>query len=231
MGADAAGRRHPRLLFGPRHPRERQAGGEEAGGASPRRRARARIPTIEVAYEKSVRASFLVAAYRRPDFRVDVKLTSASAKAGEPVKAAVSAKYLFGAAMPVRPATWTWTRSPASAAPAAVYDALPDGDRWEFVGSVERQPDDVAGDEPGSEDHQDRRAEPGPPDQARCRRALRLHARGGRRGRVAAAHREPRHRSPSIPPTGTSASGGRITSSIRKPVSRPNWSASRRPGR
>ena len=28
----------------------------------------------EVAYEKSVRASFLVAAYRRPDFRVDVKV-------------------------------------------------------------------------------------------------------------------------------------------------------------
>ena len=109
---------------------------------SPRSCARAtspgRVPTMRWPYEKAVRASFLVAAYRRPDFRVDVTLTSASAKAGDPVKAVVSARYLFGAAMPARPATWTLTRSPASAAPAAVHDALPDGDRWEFVGSVER---------------------------------------------------------------------------------------------
>jgi uncharacterized protein YfaS (alpha-2-macroglobulin family) len=95
----------------------------------------------EVPYEKAVRASFLVAAYRRPDFRVDVKATSGVVKAGELVKAAVSAKYLFGAAMPTRPVTWTWTRSPGWAAPPAVYDALPDGDRWAFVGSVEREPD------------------------------------------------------------------------------------------
>jgi alpha-2-macroglobulin len=95
----------------------------------------------EVAYEKAVHASFLVAAYRRPDFRVDVKLTTGALKAGDPVKAAVSAKYLFGAPMPARPTTWTWTRSPGGSAPRAVYDALPDGDRWEFVGSVEPNAD------------------------------------------------------------------------------------------
>ena len=74
------------------------------------------------------------------------------------------------------------------------HDALPDGDRWEFVGSVERRARPVAGDEPGGEDLADRRAEPRSADQARRRRAVPLHARGGRRGRVAPAHREPRQR-------------------------------------
>ena len=97
----------------------------------------------QVSYEKSVYGNFLVAAYRRPDFRVDVKMTSAAVKAGEQVKGTVSAKYLFGAAMPGRPATWTWTRSAGFAAPQAVYDALPDGDRWEFVGDVGRPGDEA----------------------------------------------------------------------------------------
>ena len=97
-----------------------------------------------VSYKQAVRASFLVAAYRRPDFRVDVTLTSAVVKAGEPVQAAVSARYLFGAAMPARPATWTWTRALSYSAPQAVHDAVPDGDRWVFVGDVEREPEDRA---------------------------------------------------------------------------------------
>jgi alpha-2-macroglobulin len=98
----------------------------------------------DVAYEKLVTGSFLVAAYRRPDFRVDVGLPSTIVKAGEQVKGTVSAKYLFGAPMPGRPATWTWTRRPGGAPPQSVTDALPDGDRWEFVGSVERRPDESA---------------------------------------------------------------------------------------
>ena len=90
-----------------------------------------------VPWEKTVRGSFLVAAYRRPDFRVDVALGGGVVTAGDSVKATVSAKYLFGAPMGARPATWTWTRTPGSA-PQAVYDAIPDADRWVFVGYVER---------------------------------------------------------------------------------------------
>jgi alpha-2-macroglobulin len=96
-----------------------------------------------VSYLKSVHGNFMVAAYRRPDFRVDVKVASAAVKAGEQVKASVSARYLFGAPMPARPAEWTWTRSPGYGAPQAVYDALPDRDRWEFVGDVEERRDDA----------------------------------------------------------------------------------------
>jgi uncharacterized protein YfaS (alpha-2-macroglobulin family) len=59
-----------------------------------------------VAYEKTVRGSFLVAAYRRPDFRVDVSLTGGDAIAGDTLKGVVTARYLFGAPMGARPVTW-----------------------------------------------------------------------------------------------------------------------------
>jgi uncharacterized protein YfaS (alpha-2-macroglobulin family) len=97
-----------------------------------------------VADEKSVHGSFLVAAYRRPDFRVDVSLAGGAIKAGDVVKGTVSAKYLFGAPMPARPAFWTWARTMSGSAPRAVTEALPDGDRWAFVGMVERRHDESA---------------------------------------------------------------------------------------
>ncbi|HEY7500306.1 MAG TPA: MG2 domain-containing protein, partial [Vicinamibacterales bacterium] len=86
-----------------------------------------------VPYGKAVAGSFLVAAYRRPDFRVDVTLKGDRTLAGEPLKGVVTARYLFGAPMGVRPVKWTFSRSPMWSAPAAVYDKFPD-ERWEFVG-------------------------------------------------------------------------------------------------
>ena len=151
----------------------------------------------EVAYEKAVHASFLVAAYRRPDFRVDVKLTTGVVKAGDPVKAAVSAKYLFGAPMPARPTTWTWTRSPGGSAPRGLRRAA----GWRSVGVCRlgrTHCRHVIGNEPRDEDVADRGAESRPDNQTRRRHPERLHARGGRRGRIPSAHREPRqHHGPS----------------------------------
>jgi uncharacterized protein YfaS (alpha-2-macroglobulin family) len=86
-----------------------------------------------VPYYKVVNGSFLVAAYRRPDFRVDVALTGDQPVAGSSLKGVVTARYLFGAPMGARPVTWTWTRSPLADAPAAVHAQFPD-DRWLFVG-------------------------------------------------------------------------------------------------
>ena len=57
--------------------------------------------------KKTVTGSFLVAAYRRPDFRVDVTLTGDSRIAGDPLNGVVTARYLFGAPMGKRPAHWT----------------------------------------------------------------------------------------------------------------------------
>ncbi len=65
-----------------------------------------------VPYQKAVSGSFLVAAYRRPDFRVDVTLKAERALAGEPLKGVVTARYLFGAPMGARPVTWAFSRTP-----------------------------------------------------------------------------------------------------------------------
>ena len=97
-----------------------------------------------VHHNKSVSGSFLVAAYRRPDFRVDVTLAPSSLIAGDAVKGTIVAKYLFGASMGARPAKWRWTRSPVFDAPASLREAFPN-ERWLFVG----WPDESA--EPGGE--------------------------------------------------------------------------------
>ena len=83
--------------------------------------------------KKTVSGSFLVAAYRRPDFRVDVALTGDSRLAGDPLNGVVSARYLFGAPMGKRPTHWTFTRTPVYSAPAAITDKFP-SERWQFVG-------------------------------------------------------------------------------------------------
>jgi uncharacterized protein YfaS (alpha-2-macroglobulin family) len=87
-----------------------------------------------VPYEKAVHGSFLVAAYRRPDFRVDVSLSGDNAIAGDVLKGVVSARYLFGASMGARPVAWRYSKSPGTTPPAAITEKFSD-DRWVFVGS------------------------------------------------------------------------------------------------
>src|SRR5947207_6288314 len=89
-----------------------------------------------VPYEKTVRASFLVAAYRRPDFRVDVALSGESLLSGATLNGSIAAKYLFGAAMGPRPVKWTYTRSPAYDVPKSIREKFSDS-LWEFIGSVD----------------------------------------------------------------------------------------------
>jgi len=83
-----------------------------------------------------VTGSFLVAAYRRPDFRVDVTLTGDSKIAGDPLTGVINARYLFGAPMKDRNAHWTFTRTPIGGAPPSITDTFPD-DRWTFVGVLD----------------------------------------------------------------------------------------------
>jgi uncharacterized protein YfaS (alpha-2-macroglobulin family) len=89
-------------------------------------------------WKKTVTGRFLVAAYRRPEFRVDATLAAGAppAIAGAQLKGAVTARYLFGAPMANRPVAWTYTREPFFQAPAAVTDKYP-ADRFAFVGCCE----------------------------------------------------------------------------------------------
>lgn len=74
---------------------------------------------------RQVHGNFLVAAYRKPDFRVDVAMKPGGdglAVAGAPLQASVSAKYLFGGLMARRPVKWSLTRQPTMSVPAAITD-------------------------------------------------------------------------------------------------------------
>jgi uncharacterized protein YfaS (alpha-2-macroglobulin family) len=85
-------------------------------------------------YLRRVFGNFLVAAYRRPEFRVDVTLTGDSTPiAGAPLKGVVTARYLFGAPMASRSATWSFSRSPLYSPPAAIGERYPNGS-FVFIG-------------------------------------------------------------------------------------------------
>ena len=89
-----------------------------------------------VPYEKMVHASFLVAAYRRPDFRVDVALGADSLLSGTTLTGHITAKYLFGAAMGPRPVKWTYTRSLAYGVPKPIREKFGES-AWDFIGAVD----------------------------------------------------------------------------------------------
>jgi len=74
----------------------------------------------------SVGGSFLVAAYRKPDFRVDTTLAAEPPIAGGTLHGAVEARYLFGSAMSRRPVTWTVTKAATFGVPDAITKSFPD---------------------------------------------------------------------------------------------------------
>jgi uncharacterized protein YfaS (alpha-2-macroglobulin family) len=71
---------------------------------------------------KRIDATFLVAAYRRPDFRVGTTLAVAAPVTGESMHATVDGRYLFGNGMAKRPVRWTLDRDPDWTVPSAIRD-------------------------------------------------------------------------------------------------------------
>ncbi|HEV7502982.1 MAG TPA: MG2 domain-containing protein, partial [Vicinamibacteria bacterium] len=82
--------------------------------------------------KQTVEGSFLVAAYRRPDFRVDANLAGETSIAGVKLKGVVDGRYLFGATMGGRDVRWTFARAALDTVPAAVTDAF-SLDRYAFL--------------------------------------------------------------------------------------------------
>jgi uncharacterized protein YfaS (alpha-2-macroglobulin family) len=80
-----------------------------------------------------VYGEFLVAAYRRPDFRVDATLTGPSSLAGETLQGSITARYLFGAPMSSLPVRWTYSKRALYEVPASIRDRWP-VERWDFLG-------------------------------------------------------------------------------------------------
>lgn len=82
--------------------------------------------------ERSAQGSFLVAAYRRPEFRVEATLGGESTIAGVSLKGVLAGRYLFGAPMAGLPVRWTYSRNPSYSVPPAVADRYP-YERWAFL--------------------------------------------------------------------------------------------------
>ncbi len=76
---------------------------------------------------------FLVAAYRRPEFRVDTTLTSPSAIAGTKLDGRVNGKYLFGAPMNGRSVSYTFKKEELTDVPQTISDRWP-ADQYAFLG-------------------------------------------------------------------------------------------------
>jgi alpha-2-macroglobulin len=82
----------------------------------------------------TVHGSFLVAAYRRPDFRVDIDLSGESAIAGATLEGSTQARYLFGAPMSGRDVRWTYSKTPTYNVPRPIRDRFPE-QTFHFLGS------------------------------------------------------------------------------------------------
>jgi uncharacterized protein YfaS (alpha-2-macroglobulin family) len=82
--------------------------------------------------ERSVSGGFLVAAYRRPEFRVDTNLAGETSVAGVTLKGVVNGRYLFGAPMAGRDVSWTFTRQPIETVPAKLLERFP-AERFAFL--------------------------------------------------------------------------------------------------
>lgn len=76
---------------------------------------------------------FLVAAYRRPEFRVDTTLTSQSALAGAKLDGRINGRYLFGAPMSGRNASYTYKKLELTDVPQKITDRWPE-DQYVFLG-------------------------------------------------------------------------------------------------
>ena len=91
------------------------------------------VSAVVAGQQGSAHGSFLVAAYRRPEFRVDTSLAAEQPLAGAPLAGVVNARYLFGAPMAERDVLWTFTRRPLADVPRAIAERFP-GERWAFLG-------------------------------------------------------------------------------------------------
>lgn len=82
---------------------------------------------------ESISGRFLVAAYRRPDFEVNVSVSAKPPMAGASLEGRIAGRYLFGAPMSGRDVEWTFSRHRVFDPPEAVRDRFPE-ERWDFLG-------------------------------------------------------------------------------------------------
>ena len=100
----------------------------------------------------------LVAAYRRPDFRVDTTLNGNSTLAGTKLDGRIQGRYLFGASMPGAPVRWSYTKQELVDVPAKITDRWPE-ERYIFLGRDWEQDGPTRADIELKEEHLDAKGE------------------------------------------------------------------------
>ncbi|MGE5814919.1 MAG: alpha-2-macroglobulin family protein, partial [Acidobacteriota bacterium] len=93
-------------------------------------------------FRQTISNDFLVAAFRRPEFRVDVTLTGAPAIAGGTLSGVINARYLFGAPMANAQGKYRLSREREYSVPAAIQDKF-SLDQYAFVGYSYSQREEV----------------------------------------------------------------------------------------
>ncbi|HEX6642184.1 MAG TPA: alpha-2-macroglobulin family protein, partial [Thermoanaerobaculia bacterium] len=81
----------------------------------------------------TITGDILVAAYRRPDFRVDVTLDANTSLAGTNLNGVINGRYLFGAPMSGKTVNWTYSKRELTDVPQKITDRWPE-DRYTFLG-------------------------------------------------------------------------------------------------
>ncbi|HUP60354.1 MAG TPA: alpha-2-macroglobulin family protein [Thermoanaerobaculia bacterium] len=81
----------------------------------------------------SIFGNFLVAAYRRPDFRVDNTLDAKSSLAGTKLNGTIAGRYLFGAPMSDKQVNWTYSKAQVFDVPSKIRDLFPP-EQYAFLG-------------------------------------------------------------------------------------------------
>lgn len=77
--------------------------------------------------------NFLVAAYRRPEFRVDVALAGPTTIAGVQLDGQITGRYLFGAPMSGMAVKWTYSKHSVFDVPSKIHERFPE-ERYTFLG-------------------------------------------------------------------------------------------------
>ncbi|HVG22591.1 MAG TPA: alpha-2-macroglobulin family protein [Thermoanaerobaculia bacterium] len=81
----------------------------------------------------TIGGEFLVAAYRRPEFRVDTTLGANSSIAGTKLNGKIAGRYLFGGAMSGAAVNWTYSEKELFDVPQSISDRWPE-ERYAFLG-------------------------------------------------------------------------------------------------
>ncbi len=87
----------------------------------------------------NIAQGFLVAAYRRPEFRVDVNLNAPTTIAGTKLDGNIIGRYLHGGPMAGRDVSWTYSKVHVFDVPEAIRDRFPE-ERFAFLGWDWEQP-------------------------------------------------------------------------------------------